>query len=188
MDGYILDLCLLDPSTAPDALAEDLRGHRTADHDASPPPGPSTSSPTREPDRAAQAFREAITDGWADVVGGAWAEVDEPFLPWGVDRLAVPQGVRGSTASHLDDRNGRDPRPSAVRALPPVAAGRPTVRVSLRPRCSRSTRADSRSSPESKRLWGSPDGTSLESLTRHRRSPPTGRPRGRGSPGGWASR
>ena len=57
----------------------------------------------RDPDRLAS-LREAITEGWADVVGGPYGEADEPLRPL---ESAVWQFRKGSETyrQHLDDRN-----------------------------------------------------------------------------------
>ena len=137
-----------------------------------------SATPTGSP-RSAQ----AITEGWADVVGGAYAEVDEPLLPL---ESILWQFRRGAEVyrEHLDDRNVETVarrRFGLYPQLPQIAkrfgfrfavhlgfdAGRFPIR------------------PESKRLWESPDGSSLETLTR---PPLGGRPAGDGarrSPGGW---
>jgi len=101
MDGYILDLCLLDPATPPDALAGAFE-QRTP-FTLLAPARAIEAFADREPDRA-RALREAIGEGWADVIGGAWSEVDEPFLPWG----SIAWQFRHASAAyrrHLDDRN-----------------------------------------------------------------------------------
>ena len=49
-------------------------------------------------------LREAITEGWADVVGGPYSEVDEPFLPWSSIAWQFRKGAE-SYRQHLDDRN-----------------------------------------------------------------------------------
>ena len=135
----------------------------------------------RDPDGLAS-LREAITEGWADVVGGAYDEVDEPLLPL---ESIFWQFRRGGEVyrRHLDDRNVETVarrRFGLYPQLPQIAkrfgfrfavhlgfdAGRFPIR------------------PESKRLWESPDGTTLETLTR----PPLGADRpatGSRSPGGW---
>lgn len=165
MDGYVLDFCLLDPATPPDGLVPLLDSGKPF----------TLVAPALAIDRLAAArpdlagrLRDAIGEGWADVVGGAYAEVDEPFLPW--SSLAW-QFARGSTVyrRHLDDRNVETlarRRFGLYPQLPQVAkrfgiryawlvaldAGRfPVV-------------------PESKRQWAGPDGTCLEAITR----PPLG--------------
>ena len=161
MDGYILDLCLLDPATPPGALADVLKHHTPFTL-----MGPARAIEVladREPERAAR-LREAITEGWADVIGGSYDETDEPFSPWSSIAWQFGKGPE-TYRRHLDDRNVETlarRRFSLYPQLPQVArrfglrfgifvaldAGRFPVH------------------PEAKRLWGSPDGTTLESITR----------------------
>jgi alpha-mannosidase len=161
LDGYILDLCLLDPATPPDALASVLEHHTPVTLLA---PGLAIEVfADREPERAAQ-LREAITEGWADVIGGAYSEVDEPFLPWSSLSWQFRKGAE-SYRRHLDDRNvetlarrryGLHPQ------LPQIAR-----RFGLRFAYYGAFDAGRFPVPtDAKRLWASPDGTTLESITR----------------------
>ena len=110
------------------------------------------------------ALRQAITDGWADVAGGAYSEAEDPLLPLESILWQFRQGSEVYRA-HLDDRNVETyarRRFGLYTQLPQIAkrfgfryalhlgfdAGRFPVR------------------PETKRLWESPDGSSLESLLR----------------------
>ncbi|WP_435006251.1 glycosyl hydrolase family 38 [Tundrisphaera lichenicola] len=161
MDGYILDLCLLDPATPPGELGELLEDHtpftilgsaRAIEVFAE-----------REPERAAK-LREAITEGWADVVGGAFDEVDEPFLPWSSIAWQFRQASE-TYRLHLDDRNVETlaRRRFALYPQLPQIARRFGLRYAI------FVALDSGRfpiHPEAKRLWGSPDGTTLESITR----------------------
>ena len=161
MDGYILDLCLLDPATPADALADAIES-RTPITILAPARAVEVFA-DREPDRAS-AIREAITEGWLDVIGGAWAEIDEPFLPWS----SIAWQFRHASEvyrRHLDDRNVETlarRRFGLYPQLPQVARRfglRYAILIAL----------DSGRFPlvpESKRLWASPDGTTLESITR----------------------
>ncbi len=116
-----------------------------------------------DPDRIA-ALKQAITDGWADVVGGPYSEAEDPLLPL---ESALWQFRRGNHVyrAHLDDRSVETyarRRFGLYTQLPQLAkrfgfrfalhmgfdAGRFPVR------------------PETKRLWESPDGSNLESLLR----------------------
>ena len=131
------------------------------------------------------ALRQAITDGWADVAGGTYAEAEDPLLPL---ESILWQFRRGGEVyrAHLDDRNVETfarRRFGLYTQLPQIAkrfgfryalhlgfdAGRFPIR------------------PETKRLWESPDGSSLESLLR----PPLAADRpsqGWLCPGGWRRR
>ncbi len=161
LDGYVLDLCLLDPATPPGALADAL-AHRTAVTLLASGEAIEAFA-DREPERAAQ-LREAITEGWVDVIGGAWSEVDEPFLPWSSISW---QFRRGSAAyrRHLDERNVETLARRRFGLYPqlPQVARRFGIRYAL------FLALDSGRFPlvpESKRLWASPDSTTLESITR----------------------
>jgi len=161
MDGYILDLCLLDPATPADALAGIFESRTPIT--LLGPARAIAAFAEREPDRA-QALRDAIGEGWADVIGGAWSEVDEPFLPWG----SIAWQFRQASAvyrRHLDDRNVETLARRRFGLYPqlPQVARRFGLRYALL------FALDSGRFPlvaESKRLWASPDGTSLEAATR----------------------
>ncbi len=160
-EGYLIDLCLLDPATPPDALADALE-HRTPVTILAPARAIEAFA-DREPDRAA-ALREAISEGWLDVIGGAYSEVDEPFLPW----TSLAWQFRHAAEvyrRHLDDRNveALARRRFALYPQLPQVARRFGLRFAL------FGALDSGRFPvhvEAKRLWASPDGTTLESITR----------------------
>ncbi len=166
VDAYLIDLCLIDPGHARRRAGRRARGAgaghvpRAGRGDREPGTGSIRSGSSR--------LRTAITEGWADVAGGAYAEVDEPLLP--IESI-LWQFRRGGEVyrEHLDDRNVETlarRRFGLYPQLPQIAkrfgfrfavhlgfdAGRFPIR------------------PESKRLWESPDGSNLEALTR----PPLG--------------
>src|SRR6476660_1199099 len=78
VDAYLIDLCLIDPSTPAGALADALTARTPVTLLA--PARAIEVLAERDPDRLA-ALREAIGEGWADVGGGAYEEVAEPLLP-----------------------------------------------------------------------------------------------------------
>jgi alpha-mannosidase len=161
MDGYILDLCLLDPATPPDALAGVLENHTPFTLVASARAIEVFAE--REPERAAR-FREAVSEGWADVVGGAYDEVDEPFHPWSSIAWQFRQGSE-VYRRHLDDRNVETLARRRFGLYPqlPQIARRFGLRFAF------FVALDSGRfpvHPEAKRLWAAPDGTTLESITR----------------------
>ena len=161
LDGYVLDLCLLDPATAPGELASVLEHHTPFTLLA--PASAIEAFAVREPELAQQ-LRDAITEGWADVVGGAFAEVDEPFLPWGSLAWQFRRGAE-VYRRHLDDRNVETLARRRFGLYPQLAqvARRFGLRFALY------GALDSGRFPipvDSKRLWASPDGTTLESITR----------------------
>jgi alpha-mannosidase len=165
VDAYLIDLCLVDPGMPPGTLDEALEAHAPITFLA---PGRAIENQAAGDPKRLASLRAAISEGWADVTGGAYEEVDESLLPL---ESILWQFRRGGEAyrQHLDDRNvetvarrrfGLHPQ------LPQIAkrfgfrfgvhlgfdAGRFPIRA------------------ESKRLWESPDGSSLEALTR----PPLG--------------
>lgn len=161
LDGYILDLCLLDPATPPGDLASALEHHTPVTLLA--PAKAIEVVADREPDLARQ-LREAIAEGWADVVGGAYSEVDEPFLPWSSIAWQFRKGAE-TYRKHLDDRNvealGRR-RFALYPQLPQVAR-----RFGLRFALYGALDAGRFPMPvDSKRQWASPEGSTLESIVR----------------------
>ncbi len=161
LDGYVLDLCLLDPATQADQLAGVLESHTPFTLLA--PASAVEAFALREPERA-QALRDAITEGWADVIGGAFAEVDEPFLPWSSLAWQFRRG-EATYRRHLDDRNVETlarRRFGLYPQLPQVAR-----RFGLRFALYGALDAGRFPMPvDSKRLWASPDTTTLEAITR----------------------
>jgi alpha-mannosidase len=161
LDGHILDLCLLDPSTPPDQLASVLEHHTPVTLLA--PAIAIEVFANREPDRAQQ-LRDAISEGWADVVGGAYSEVDEPFLPWSSLAWQFRKGA-ATYRQHLDDRNVETLARRRFGLYPqlPQVARRFGLRYALY------GALDSGRFPipvDAKRQWASLDGTTLESIIR----------------------
>jgi alpha-mannosidase len=161
LDGYILDLCLLDPATPPEALASILESHTPFTLIA--PARAIEVFAEREPERAEQ-LREAITEGWADIVGGPYSETEEPFLPWSSISWQFRKGAE-TYRRHLEERNVETLCRRKFELYPqlPQVARRFGLRFALYG-C-----LDSGRFPvpiDAKRMWASPDGTSLESLTR----------------------
>ena len=161
VDAYVLDLCLLDPGMDGGVLAEPLETPVAITFVA--PAQAIEKQSAVDPEHLA-ALRQAITDGWADVAGGTYSESEDPLLPF---ESIIWQFRHGADVyrSHLDDRNVETfarRRFGLFLQLPQIAkrfgirygvhvafdAGRFPVR------------------PETKRLWESPDGSSLESLMR----------------------
>jgi alpha-mannosidase len=165
VDSYLIDLCLIDPNMPAGALAEALETRAPVTFLA---PGRAIEKQAAHDPERVPALRQAISEGWADVVGGAFDEADEGLLPL---ESILWQFTRGGEVyrQYLDDRNVETlarRRFGLYPQLPQIAkrfgfrfgvhlgfdAGRFPIR------------------PESKRLWESPDGSSLESLMR----PPLG--------------
>ena len=162
MDGYVLDLCLLDPATPPDALA-DGPGAPHARSPSWPRPGPSRSSPSASPTAPASSARRSPRAGPTSSAGPI-DEVDEPFLPWSSIAWQFRKGAE-AYRRHLDDRNVETLARRRFGLYPqlPQVARRFGLRFAL------FVALDSGRfpvHPEAKRLWASPDGTTLESITR----------------------
>ncbi len=161
MDGFLVDFVLLDPSSRADAIEPLLDSNRPFTLIA--PAQAIDRFATARPDLAAR-LRAAIEGGWADVVGGAWTEADEPFLPWSSLAWQFGQGSVGYR-QHLDDRNVETlarRRYGLYPQLPQVARRfglRYAYLVAL-------DEGRFPLVPEAKRQWASPDGTTLESITR----------------------
>jgi alpha-mannosidase len=161
VDAYVVDLCLVDPAMPGGVLAGPLAAKAPVTFLA---PGAAIEAQAgRDPEHLAK-LREAISEGWADVVGGAYAEADEPLLP--VESI-LWQFRRGSEVyrEHLDGRNVETlarRRFGLYSQLPQIAkrfAYRFAVHLGFD-----AGRFPIRS--EAKRLWESPDHTSIETLTR----------------------
>ncbi len=161
VDAYIVDICLVDPATPAGSLSDALKAQRPVTFLA--PASAIENLAASDPETIAN-VREAITEGWADVVGGAHQEAEEPLLPM---ESVLWQYRRGAEVyrRHLDDRNveafakrrfGLYPElPQLVKRFGfrfAVHLGFDAGRFPVR--------------PEAKRLWEGPDGTSLETMTR----------------------
>jgi alpha-mannosidase len=161
VDAYLLDLCLLDPAMPGGVLAGPLETPVAVTFVT---PGQAIQNQSELDPQGMAALRQAINDGWADVAGGTYTEAEDALFPL---ESIVWQLRRGGDAyrAHLDQRNVETyarRRFGLFVQLPQVAkrmgfryalhmgfdAGRFPVRA------------------ETKRLWESPDGTSLESLLR----------------------
>jgi alpha-mannosidase len=161
VDAYLVDLCLLDPAMPGGVLADPLDARSPVTFIA---PARAIEAQGEQDAASLARLREAITEGWADVAGGAYAEVEEPLLPLG---SILWQFRRGSEVyrAGLDGRNVETlarRRFGLYPLLPQVGrrfgfrfavhlgfdAGRFPVRT------------------EAKRLWESPDHSNLEAMTR----------------------
>ncbi|MFO0892325.1 MAG: glycosyl hydrolase family 38 [Isosphaeraceae bacterium] len=161
VDAYIVDLCLLDPALPAGVLAGPLQSSVAISFVAQ---GEAIERQAYLDPEGLERLRQAITEGWVDVAGGSYSEVEDSLLPLG---SVIWQFQRGAVAyrAHLDERNVETyarRRFGLYTQLPQIAkrfglrfglhlafdAGRFPIR------------------PEPKRLWESPDGSSLESLLR----------------------
>jgi alpha-mannosidase len=161
VDAYLLDLCLLDPSMPAGVLAEPLAMAVPLTFVASA--RAIEVQAEADPQRVA-ALRQAITDGWADVAGGTYSEVEDALLPL---ESILWQFARGGEAyhAHLDERSVETfaRRRFGLFGQLPQIAKRFGIRYALHMSFD-AGRFPLR--PETKRLWEGPDGSSLESLLR----------------------
>ena len=161
VDAYLLDLCLIDPAMKEGALAAALA--RPIAISFLMPAQAVESQALHDPERMA-ALRQAINDGWADVGGGTYTEGEDTLLPlesilWQFRRASEIYRL------HLDDRNVETyaRRRFGLHTRVPQIARRFGFRYALH------MGFDAGKFPisaETKRLWESPDGGSLESLMR----------------------
>jgi alpha-mannosidase len=161
VDAYLIDLCLLDAAMPAGVLVEPLESPVAISFIAQAQA--IENQALHDPQRMA-ALRQAISDGWADVVGGTYSEAEDALLPL---ESILWQFRRGNEVfhEHLDDRSVETyarRRFGLFQQLPQIAkrfgfryalhmgfdAGRFPIR------------------PETKRLWESPDGSHLEALLR----------------------
>lgn len=161
VDDYLVDLTLIDPSTPPSALAEALRSRAplTLLATARGIEALATASP-----ETVAAVRAAVDEGWSDVVGGPYDEADEPLLP--LESILWQYRHGGEVyREHLDTRNVETlaRRRFGLYPMLPQVARRFGLRFALH------MAFDPGHFPvpsDAKRLWESPDGSSLEAILR----------------------
>jgi alpha-mannosidase len=161
VDAYLVDLCLLDPASPAGCLKSTL-DPRLAITFVAPAQAIETQA-NQDPDGIEQ-LRQAIREGWVDVAGGPAAEVEDLVLPLESILWQFRRGGEMYRAA-LDERNVvtyARRRFGLYCQLPQIAkrfgfrfalhlgfdAGRFPVR------------------PDVKRLWESPDGSTIETLFR----------------------
>ena len=161
VDAYLIDLCLLDPAMPAGVLVDPLENPVAISFIAQ---AQAIEQQALHDPQLMAALRKAISDGWADVVGGAYSEAEDPLLPLESVLWQFRQGIAIYHA-HLDDRSVETyarRRFGLYPQLPQIAkrfgfrfalhmgfdAGRFPIR------------------PETKRLWEAPDGSNLETLLR----------------------
>ncbi len=161
VDAYLVDICLIDPALPGGALTDALAARTPVTFLA--PARAIELQAERDPDGVAK-LRESITEGWADVAGGAYDEVEEPLLPLESILWQFRHGAAVYRA-HLDDRNVETlaRRRFGLYPLLPQIGKRCGFRFALHLGFD-AGRFPLR--PEAKRLWESPDHTNLEALTR----------------------
>jgi alpha-mannosidase len=161
VDSYLVDLTLLDPASRPEELTDALTAR--AAFTLLAPARAIEGVFRRDPDRIA-ALRTAIDEGWADVIGGGYAEADEPLLPLSSILWQFRKGGE-VYREHLEGRNVETlaRRRFGLYPLLPQIAKRFGFRFALH------LGFDAGKfpiRPELKRLWESADGSSLEALNR----------------------
>jgi len=161
VDAYLIDLCLLDPALQTGTLTGPLENPIAISFIA--PAQAIENQSLHDPQRLA-ALRQAISDGWADVAGGTYSEAEDPLFAL---ESVLWQFRRGNDVyrAHLDDRNVETfarRRFGLCTQLPQIAK-----RFGFRYALHLGLDAGRFPIPaETKRLWESPDGSSLESLVR----------------------
>lgn len=161
VDSYLIDIIFLHESTPLDAVRDAL-AHRT----------PITflaharaieSLASRDAELI-QLVRDAINEGWADVIGGAYGESDEPLRP--IESILWQFSKGGEVyREHLDTRNVETlaRRRFGLYSQLPQIAKRFSMRFGLHLGFDEGKYPIR---PESKRLWEASDGTSVEALLR----------------------
>jgi len=161
VDAYLIDLCLVDPTMTEGVLAAPLESPVPISFLASAQA--IENQALHDPQRVA-ALRQAIADGWADVVGGSYSEAEDSLLPL---ESSLWQFSRGNEVYrlYLDDRNVEAfaRRRFGLHTQLPQFAKRFGFRYALH------LGLDAGRFPipaETKRMWESPDGSNLESMMR----------------------
>jgi alpha-mannosidase len=161
VDAYLVDLCLLDPAMPAGVLDSPLDLHVAVSFLA---PAQAIENQNSRDKAGMERLRQAVAEGWVDIAGGPYSEAPDLVLPL---ESILWQFRRGSEVyrTFLDERSVETyarRRFGLYTQLPQIAkrfgfryalhlgfdAGRFPVR------------------PEPKRLWESPDGSSLETLLR----------------------
>ena len=161
VDAYLVDLCLLDPAMPAGVLAGPLEAHVAISFLA---PAQAIENQAGRDPAGMESLRQAITEGWVDVAGGPYAEAEDLVLPL---ESILWQFRRGGEVyrDHLEERNVETyaRRRFGLYSQIPQIAKRFGFRFALHLGFD-AGRFPIRS--EAKRLWESPDGTSLETLLR----------------------
>ncbi len=160
VDAYLLDLNLIDVASDPAKLHAALAPHQAIGFIATA--GAIEALIDRDP-TCETALKAALTEGWADIAGGSYAETDEPLLPWTSILWQFERSERFFN-TRFDGKSidivAR--RRFALYPMLPQIAKRFGIRFAL------PTAFDDGRFPlpnAAKRLWESPDSTSLEALT-----------------------
>ncbi|OJW22557.1 MAG: glycosyl hydrolase family 38 [Planctomycetales bacterium 71-10] len=161
VDAYLVDLCLLDPALPAGGVAAMLATRVPFTFLAS---ARSVEAQAKLDPDAMPRLGQAITDGWADVIGGTYDEAEDPLLPV---ESTLWQFRRGGEVyrEHLDERNVETYARRRFGLWPqvPQLSRRSGYRFALH------MGLDGGRFPirrEPKRIWESPEGSSLETLFR----------------------
>jgi len=161
VDAYLLDLCLIDPAMPGGVLADPLEKPVPISFIM---PAQAIENQAMHDPQGVAALRQSIADGRADVAGGGYSEAEDSLLPL---ESILWQLRRGGEVYrlHLDERNVETYARRRFGLYPqlPQFARRFGFRYALHLGFD-AGRFPLRS--ETKRLWESPDGSSLESLLR----------------------
>jgi alpha-mannosidase len=160
-DAYLIDLCLLDQAMPGGVLGDPLERPVAISFIM---PAKALENQAMHDPHGLAALRQAIAAGWADVAGGGYSEAEDPLLPL---ESMIWQFRRGADVYrlHLDERTVESVARRRFGLYPqlPQFARRFGFRYALH------MAFDGGRFPmrgETKRLWESPDGSSLESLLR----------------------
>ncbi len=161
VDAYLVDLCLIDPVMSGGVLAGPLDTQVAISFVA--PALAIENQASRDPD-GMERLRRAIGEGWVDIAGGQYSEAENLVLPLESVLWQFRHGGEVYRA-HLEERNVETfaRRRFGLFTQLPQTAKRFGFRYALHLGFD-GGRFPIRS--EVKRLWESPDGTSLETLLR----------------------
>ncbi|MBV8488274.1 MAG: hypothetical protein JO161_08335, partial [Planctomycetaceae bacterium] len=161
VDAYLVDLCLLDPASRPGCLKSVLESRLAISLVA---PAQAIEAQANLDREGFEQLRQAIREGWVDVAGGPAAEVEDLVLPLESILWQFRRGGEMYRAA-LDDRNVETyaRRRFGLYCQLPQIAKRFGFRFALH-LCFDAGRFPVRS--DVKRLWESPDGSTLETLFR----------------------
>ena len=161
VDAYLIDICLVDKTFPAGALDDPISSRSPVTFLAS---GEAIERLAEIDADGMASIRQGVHEGWADVIGGTYAESDESLLPI---TSILWQFLKGSEVyrKNLDDRNVETlaTRRFALYHMRPQIGRRFGFRFALH------MGFDSGKFPiprESKRLWDAPDGSHLETLMR----------------------
>ncbi len=161
VDSYLLDLCLLDVVSPPGVLNGSIEARIPFTILAQAKAIENFAGADTE---TVKKLWEGVSEGWADIIGGPFEEVDECFRPVESILWQFRKGAE-TYRKHLDDRTVETlaSRRFGLYPMRPQLAKRFGFRFALH------LGFDAGKFPipkESKRLWEAPDGSSLEALTR----------------------